>query len=141
MHSATILHRDNDNAAIRGTMLCLAAQVSPIAAADLIAEFPGLAGDDPRLEPAARTRAARWVQKAMQLAQEHGDPVGVVDNSTEGGGRVADAQTVVNAFSVRGELTPEWPVHRLVSAAAYAAAAILHAIDADDRAVEVFTEG
>ncbi|WP_412746005.1 hypothetical protein [Krasilnikovia sp. MM14-A1004] len=138
MHAATILHRDNDNAAIRATMLCLAAQVSPMAVAGLIAEFPGLAGDDPRLEPAARTRAAGWVQKALQLAQDHGNPREVLGDAT---GPAADAQTVLNAVSAREELPPEWPVHRLVSAAAYAAAAILHAIDADDRADEVFAEG
>ena len=49
MHSATVLHRANDDAAIRAAMLSLAAQVSPLAAAGLIAELPGLTGNDPRL--------------------------------------------------------------------------------------------
>jgi hypothetical protein len=138
MHSAVVLHRDNDDAAIRATMLSLAAQVSPIAVAGLIAEFPGLTGADPRLEPAARTRAARWVQNAIQLAQQHGKPVDVIGNVTD---QAADAQTVLNTISARGGLPPEWPVHRVVPAAAYAASAILHAVNAVDRADEVFTEG
>ncbi|MBL7261585.1 hypothetical protein [Paractinoplanes lichenicola] len=137
MHSATVLHRDNDDAAIRAAMLGLAAQVSPLAAAGLIAELPGLTGDDPRLEPAALTRATTWVQEAVQVAQQHGYPVDAIDNGT---GQAADAQEVINAISVHGCLPPEWPVHRVVPAAAYAAAAILHASETVGRAGEVFTE-
>ncbi|WP_106131359.1 hypothetical protein [Pseudosporangium ferrugineum] len=137
MHSATVLHRDNDDAAIRAAMLGLAAQVSPLAAAGLIAELPGLTGDDPRLEPAALTRATTWVQDALQVAQQHGAPVDAIGNGT---GQAADAQEVISAISAHGCLPPEWPVHRVVPAAAYAAAAILHASETVGRAGEVFTE-
>ena len=137
MHSAVVLHRDNENVAIRASMLSLAAQVSPIAAGGLIAEFPGLTGDDPRLEPAARTRAARWVENAIQLAQQYGNPVEVLGSVTD---QAADAQTVLNTIFARGGLPPEWPVHRVVPAAAYAAAAILHALNAVERTDEIFTE-
>jgi hypothetical protein len=137
MHSSTVLHRDNDDDAIRAVMLSLAAQVSPIAVAGLSAEFPGLTGDDPRLEPAARTNAARWVQNATQLAQQHVNPVEVIDNVSD---QATDARTVLETIAVGDGLPPEWPVHRVVPAAAYAAAAILHALNALDRADEVFTE-
>ncbi|WP_433790862.1 hypothetical protein [Actinoplanes sp. CA-252034] len=136
MHSATVLHRDDDDEAIRTTMLCLAAQISPLAAADLSAEFPGLTGDDPRLEPAARTRATRWIQKALQLARQN-KPADFLDNTT---GHTADARTLLNVISAREELPPEWPVQRIVAAAAYTAAAILHASNAIGRAAEVFTD-
>lgn len=75
----------------------------------------------------------------MQLAQQHGNPnpVDVIGNATE---QAADAQAVINAISAQGCLPPEWPVHRAVTAAAYAAAAILYASNAVGRAAEVFTE-
>jgi hypothetical protein len=136
LHSAADLRRHDDDAAIRTTMLCQAARVSPVAVADLIAEFPEIGGDDPRLEPAARTRATRWVEKALHIAEQHGDPAGLPDHPIGH----ADAQTVINAITESLELPPDWAVHRVVSAAAYAAAAILHAIDVGDRAREIFAD-
>src|SRR5262249_8842240 len=62
MHAAVVLHRHDDDAAVRTRMISLAAQVAPTAAGDMAAEFPGLTGDDPRIEPASRARARRWIE-------------------------------------------------------------------------------
>jgi len=136
MHAALVLHRDDDDAAVRARMLSLAAQVAPVAAGDLAAEFPGLAGDDPRLEPASRARALRWIEKALQLALEKDRAInGKVDLNSS-----ADANALVRAVTATLGLPGEWPIHRLVSASAEAAAAILHAVEAAELAEEVFTE-
>jgi hypothetical protein len=45
--------------------LSLAAQITPVAAGDLAAECHELEGDDPRLEPASRTRALHWIENAL----------------------------------------------------------------------------
>lgn len=66
MHAALVLHRHDDDNAVRTRMLSLAAQVAPAAAGDLAAEFPGLVGEDPRLEPPSRTRARHWRENAAQ---------------------------------------------------------------------------
>lgn len=136
MHAALVLHRHDDDAAVRARMLSLAAQVAPVAAGDLAAEFPDLAGDDPRLEPASRARALSWIEKALQLALEKGRAItGKVDLASS-----PDANELVRDVTATSGLPGEWPIHRLVAASAEAAAAILHAVEAAELADEVFTD-
>jgi hypothetical protein len=136
LHAALVLHRDNEDAAVRTRMLSLAAQVAPVAAGDLAAELPELDGDDPRLEPASRTRALRWVEDALHLACERGHQL------TEEGdlGGSADAWALLAAMTAGTQLPDQWPIHRFVSAAAEAAASILHSIQAADLAQDVFAD-
>ncbi|MFD0575088.1 hypothetical protein [Dactylosporangium darangshiense] len=137
MHATLILHQDiNENAVLRTHILSLAAQVAPIAAGDLAAELPELEGDDPRLEPAARTRALGWIESALQVAHERGQRLSEEDNPD----RSADAQTLVTAMTAGAELPDGWPIQRFVSAAAEAAASILHATGAANLAQDVFTD-
>jgi hypothetical protein len=137
MHAPLILYQDDEDAAVRTRMLALAAQVAPVAAGDLAAEFPELEGDDPRLEPASRTRALRWIENALQLAHERGHRHSAETNP----GGSADAQTLVAAMTAAAELPGQWPIDRFVSAAANAAASILHLIGATDLGQDVFADG
>jgi hypothetical protein len=137
MHAALVLHTyDDEDDVVRARMLSLVAQVAPAAAGDLAAEFPDLAGEDPRFEPASRMRALRWIENALQLALEKGRAIA----GETGLSCSADANALVTAVTARLELPSEWPIHRLVSASAEAAAAILRAVDAAELAGEVFTE-
>jgi hypothetical protein len=134
MHAAAVLHRHDEDTAIRSTMLALVAQVAPAAAGDLAAEFPELEGDDPRLLPASRSQALRWIDNALQLVREQGHAV-----SSEGGLEAsADAKQLAAIVMAGLDLPDDWPIHRLVSAAAEAAASILHSVDATDLAPDVF---
>jgi hypothetical protein len=136
MHAALTLHRHDDDNAVRVRMLSLAAQVSPFAAGDMAAEFPDLTGDDPRLDPASRARALRWIEKALQLAREQSrEIIGEADLNCS-----ADARALVAAVTATLDLPAEWPIHRIVSAGAEAAASILHSLQAADLAAEIFTE-
>jgi hypothetical protein len=137
LHAALVLHEDDDeDAAVRTRMLTLAAQVAPVAAGDLAGEFPGLEGDDPRLEPASRTRAARWVEKALQLARDRGHQF----SEKQDLGGSADAQMLLAAVTGGTQLPHDWPIHRFVSAAAEAAASILHSTQEADLARNVFVD-
>jgi len=137
MHAAVVLHRHDDEDAVRTRMLSLAAQVAPAAAGDLAAELPDLTGDDPRLEPAARARAVNWLENAVRLAREHGREAALEANPAWG----ADARLLVHAVTARLDLPSAWPVTRFVAASAEAAAAVLHAAEATGFAEEVFAEG
>jgi hypothetical protein len=136
MHAALVLHRQDDNAAVRTRMISFAAQVAPAAAGDMAAELPGLTGEDPRIEPATRARARRWIENAMQLALEQGSAC----PPEAGLGCSADALTLLNAVSANLDLPDDWPADRFISAGAEAAAALLHAIGSADLAEEVFEE-
>lgn len=136
MHAAVTLHRHDDDNAVRACMLSLAAQVAPVAAGDLAAHFPGLAGEDPRLEPASRMRARHWVENALRLADERGcGAVAEADLIC-----TVDARTLIRALRANQGLPIDWPVDRLTSAGAEAASALLHAADATELAGEVFAE-
>jgi hypothetical protein len=52
----------------------------------------------------------------------------------------ADAFTLLNAVSASLDLPDDWPADRFMSAAAEAAAALLHAIGRADLAEEAFEE-
>lgn len=133
---AVTLHKSDENAAIRTRMLSLVAQVAPAAVADLAAELPNLDGVDPRLEPAARARALRWVENAMRLLNQKGHHLG-----EEGAfASSADAKALLVAVTTGEQTVDGWPVQRYVSAAAAAAASVLHAVDAVDLAQEVFAD-
>jgi hypothetical protein len=134
MHAAVVLHRHDDEDAVRTRMLSLAAQVAPVAAGDLAAELPDLTGDDPRLEPAARARAVNWIENAVRLAREHGREAEV--NSACGD----DARLLVQAVTAHLDPPSDWPVTRFVAASAEAASAVLHSADAAGFAEEVFAE-
>jgi hypothetical protein len=130
-HAALVLHRDDDETAVRNRALSLAARLSPAVAGEMAADFPDLTGDDPRLEPASRTRALHWVSTALKIAREQGREV----PADPGCGPDAAALT---AAVTAGQDPPSWPVQRLITAGAEAAAAILHAVGALDHADEVF---
>ena len=132
MHAAVVLHRLDDDAALRARMLSLAAQVAPGAAGAMAAEFPGLTGDDPRIEPASRARARRWIDNALRIAGEDA-PDGDL-------GCGADARMLLRAASAGRDLPDDWPADRFIAAGAEAAAALLHATGSADRADEVFGE-
>ncbi|HEV3380279.1 MAG TPA: hypothetical protein VG142_04800 [Trebonia sp.] len=130
MHAALVLHRDDDDSAVRTRALSLAAQVAPTAAGALAADFPGLSGDDPRLEPASRTQVLHWIEEAVRAA---GGKVRSENDLECGEDARALAVTVMNG----GDL-PDWPARRLVAAGAEGAAAVLHAAGAADLADDVF---
>jgi hypothetical protein len=132
MHAALVLHRDDDDTAVRARALSLAAQVAPTAAGALAADFPGLSGDDPRLEPASRTQVLHWVEEAVRTA-------GTKDRAAKDLACGDDAKALA-ATVIGGDPLPDWPVRRLVAAGAEAAAAILHAAGAADLADDVFAE-
>jgi hypothetical protein len=136
MHAAVVLHRHDDDDAVRTRMLSLAAEVAPVAAGDLASEFPDLTGDDPLLEPAARARAANWIGTAVRLARAHGHEV-----AAEGESAGADARALIHAVTSGVALPSAWPVTRFVAASAEAASAILHSAEATDFAEEVFAQG
>jgi hypothetical protein len=134
MHAVLTLHRHDDDDAVRTRMLSLAAQVAPVAAGDIVAQFPGLTGDDPTLEPATRTRTRHWIEKALQLAGERRGGANADAELTCS----ADAHVLVRAVGADQSLPADWPADRLVSAGAEAASAILHSVAAAERAEEVF---
>lgn len=136
MDAALILHRLDDDDAVRARMLSLAAQVAPVVAGDLAAEFPGLTGEDPTLEPAARTRARHWIEKALRLADECEGRAGMEVDLTCS----ADAHALVRVVGAGQDLPADWPIERVVSAGAEAASAILQSIEEAERAEEVFEE-
>jgi len=136
MHAAVVLHRHDDDAAVRTRMISLAAQVAPTAAGDMAGELPGLTRDDPRIEPASRARARRWIENAVQLALEQ-DSAYTPEVAL---GCSADAFTLLNAVSASLDLPDDWPADRFISAAVEAAAALLHAIGRADLAEEAFEE-
>jgi hypothetical protein len=136
MHAALTLHRHDDDNAVRTRMLSLAAQVAPVAAGDMAAEFPGLSGEDPRLEPASRMRARRWVENALRFADERGrGAVAEADLVCAG-----DARTLIRILRASQDPPIDWPVDRLTAASAEAASAVLHSADATEVAEEVFAE-
>src|SRR6201996_2070408 len=137
MHAAVVLHRHDDDNAVRTRMLSLAAEVAPAAAGGLASELPDLTGDDPRLEPAARARAANWVENAVRLAREHRREAAAEAEPRCG----ADARLLVQAVTAGRDLPVAWPVTRFVAASAEAASAILHSAAAAQFAEEVFADG
>ena len=136
MHAAVVLHRHDDDDAVRARMLSLTAEVAPAAVGDLAAELPDLTGDDPLLEPAARARAVNWVERAARLARERGRGAAL----EAGAGCGADARALARAVTAGLDLPTAWPVTRFVAAGAEAAAAILHSAQAAEFAAEVFAE-
>lgn len=132
-HSAALLlHRDGDHGeAIRSRMLSLAAQVDPSIVGDLAADLPNLTGNDPRLEPAARSRARSWVHNALGLAR-HLCQAPVVP-----AGASPDARAYLTAVQT-GTVPDDWPVRRVVRAAAEVAALILDSINAAESSDEVY---
>lgn len=136
MHACIIIRRHDDDSAVRTRMLSLAAQVAPIAAGDMVAEFPGLTGDDPRLESAARARAQHWIGSALRVARDQGDGVAADADLA----CTADARTLAQAVIAGLDMPADWPTGRLVSAGAEAASAILHSAAVAELAEDVFAE-
>lgn len=134
MHAALVLHRHDDDSAIRTRMLSLAAQVAPAAAGDLAAEFLGLVGEDPRLEPASRMRVRHWIESALRLVDERGRGAAVIADLI----CTTDASALVRAVRADQDLPTDWSVERLTSAGAEAASAVLRAAGAIEFAQEVF---
>ncbi len=136
MHACIIIHRHDDDNVVRTRMLSLAAQVAPIAAGDMAAEFPGLTGDDPRLESAARAMAQHWIGSALQVARDQGDGIAADADLA----CTADARTLARAVIAGLDMPADWPTSRLVSAGAEAASALLHSAGVTEFAEDVFTE-
>jgi hypothetical protein len=131
LHAALVLHAgDDDDATVRARALSLAAQVAPAAAGAMAADSPGLSGDDPRLEPAARAQVRHWVTQAVTVAE---GKVRSADDIECG----PDARALAAAV-MSGDDLPGWPPRRLVAAGAEAAAAVLHAAGAAGQAGDVF---
>lgn len=114
-------------------LVWLAAGSRPADAGALAADFPDLTGDDPRLEPASRARARRWVENAVQAVRptERSCPR---KNSAGLPMRSRSTKPVASGQ----DLPASWPVDQLIRAAAEAAAAALHAIELADFAPPVF---
>ncbi|MFC7619245.1 hypothetical protein [Microlunatus sp. GCM10028923] len=134
-YAATVLATEtNEDDLIRLRALAIVAQIEPGLAGHMAADFADLSSDDPRMEPAARARAVQWVEGAIRAAQERSTlPVGKV--------RVAlsdDAKTVLAAVMAGQALVDEWPVQRLVAAAAESASGVLWEASALDRSDDVF---
>ncbi|MEV0645896.1 hypothetical protein AB0I28_11600 [Phytomonospora sp. NPDC050363] len=132
MHGTVLLDDDTDgDNTIRLHTLAFVAAMDSVAAGDLAADFPDLAGADPRMEPAALERARTWVLAAARLA--------------EGDAEVAYATEDARAYaeSVLGENSPpaDWPIRRAVSAAATAAADLLRSAGREEALTEVFAVG
>jgi hypothetical protein len=135
---------------IRLHALAEVARFSAAAAGAMAADFPDLADEDPRTEPAARERARRWIAAALRGAAS----TAAAPNSADGPGgegvgeggpaveldKDTDAAFVLNEVRQERDLPPLWPIRRLVAAAAQAAASLLPADSAADRAVEIFTQ-
>jgi hypothetical protein len=136
LHAALTLHRHDRDDAVRARMLSLAAQVAPAAAGDLAAEFPGLTGEDPRLEPASRMRARHWIESALRLLDGGGRGAAALGDLS----CAADASTLLGAVRAGREPPGDWPVERYVSAAAEAASAVLHSAGLTELVEEVFAE-
>lgn len=133
MHAALVLHAGDDDTAVRARALSLAAQVAPSAAGAMAGDFPGLTGDDPRLEPAARTQVLHWIGEAERAAGATDRREGTLECGE-------DARALAATVMDGGDL-PDWPARRLVAGGAEAAAAILHAAGVADLADDVFAEG
>lgn len=134
LHAAVILHRHDDDDAVRTRTLSLAASVAPIAAGDMARQFPSLSEDDPRVGPAWRARALRWIETALRQAEEKGDQ-SVIDAQL---GCSADALELIRAVRACRDLPADWSCERLTAAGAEAAAAILHSANATECAEDVF---
>jgi hypothetical protein len=136
LHAALTLHRHDLDDAVRTRMLSLAAEVGPVAAGDLAAEFPGLTGEDPRLEPASRMRARCWIESALRLLDRGGRRTAALGDLN----CAADASTLLRAVRTGREPPGDWPAERYVSVGAEAASAVLHSAGLTELAEEVFAE-
>ncbi len=135
-YAALVLSEESsDDGVIRQRALAMIAQVASVAAGEMAADLPDLTGEDPRMEPAARRRARRWIEDALQVAQEHRDGhdrYPRIDGSP-------DAQAILEVVATGGEVSAEWPVQRVVVAAAEATASVLRAYSSLDAAEDIFT--
>lgn len=127
-------HERDDDRVIRHGALAIVARISPAAAGEMAADLPDLTGEDPRTEPAARDRAERWVTDSLRIASEQAADTALSIVSR-------DAQALLNAIRSGGHPDAGWPVERVTSASAEAAAALLHAASAKHHASEVFLRG
>ena len=132
---ATLSGASDEDTLLGLSTLALVASVDVSAAGVLAGELPDLTGDDPRIEPAARQRALRWV--ADTLALTNGTEPDELAHAHTGSD---DARIVLAAAAADSELVTEWPIRRLAAAAGHAAAALLAAFEPEDPelAIEVF---
>ncbi|MBR7826636.1 hypothetical protein KDK95_09995 [Actinospica sp. MGRD01-02] len=139
MHAGVIQGRETDESVLLSLgALALVAWVEPTLAGALARELPDLSGSDPLIEPAARLRAMRWVTDALAVVGVHADELAI-----PGGGdtaaEAADLRAVLSTSGRDAGLLADWPVARLVSAAAGVTAAALSGLSAGpDAAFEVF---
>ncbi|WP_326634269.1 hypothetical protein OIE67_51035 [Nonomuraea fuscirosea] len=134
-HAAVIISDEepDDDGSVRLNALSMLAQIAPDAAGAMAADFPDLSSDDPRDEPAARTRARQWVADAMRVVREHQESDQLVPGMAS-----PDAELVLGAVAAEQEL-PQWPIQRVVAASAEAAATLLHTASLTTLAADVFT--
>jgi hypothetical protein len=134
-YAAIILSEESDEENIvRLNALALVARIDPAAAGEMAADFPDLAGEDPRMEPAAHSRALRWIEEACRVARDHGHKQGEYPHVECG----SDAKAILAAVAAGEGVPAEWPVQRIVAAAAEATASVLRATSSLDAAKEVF---
>lgn len=143
--SADLLHHADEHAAlnlsreshgdggVRLATLAALAIIDPAAAGAAATQLPILDDEDPRSEPAARDLALRWIHNALELADD------LSDKAAESG-ISPDAQLLLGAVRDGDAVPGDWPVRRLVAAAAEAAAALLQPISVEDAdtAIDVF---
>jgi len=128
MHGTVLLDDDTQgDDTIRLHTLAFVAAMDAVAAGELAADFPDLAGADPRMEPAARERARTWVGTALKMAEE-ADEVAYA---------TPDASLYAQRIREQGAL-PHWSVRRAVAAAATAATNLVCAAGREEELGEVF---
>lgn len=133
-HASVILSEEepDGDGSVRLNALSVIAQIAPDAAGEMAADFPDLASDDPRDEPAARARARQWVVDALHTVRDHGSSNRQIQLNGS-----PDAHTVLDAVMDDQEM-PEWPIQRLVAAAAEVAASLLQSTHLANLTTEIF---
>jgi hypothetical protein len=134
-HASLVLSGEepDDDGSVRLNVLSMVARIAPEAVGAMAADFPDLTSDDPRDEPAARTRARQWVADALRMVREHQESDQLMPGKAS-----SDAELVLSVVLAEQELPP-WPIQRVVAASAEAAATLLHTASLTTLAADVFT--
>ncbi|WP_214108296.1 hypothetical protein [Acrocarpospora catenulata] len=133
-HASIIISEEepDDDRSVRLKALSIIAQIAPDGAGEMASDFPDLASDDPRDEPAARTRARQWIIDALGEVRDHGGSDWQIRVNAS-----PDAKVVINAVMAAQEM-PEWPIQRMVAASAEAAANLLQSAALSSLAAKIF---
>ncbi|MFF5112197.1 hypothetical protein [Streptosporangium sp. NPDC000509] len=134
-HASIIISEEepDDDGSVRFKALSIIAQIAPDGTGAMATDFPDLVSDDPRNEPAARSRARQWIIDALGVVRNYGGS----DRQIQVNGS-QDAKIVINAVMANQEM-PEWPIQRMVAASAEAAASLLQSTALSSLAAKIFT--